>query len=185
LPIIEGVEDLSPPTASAVAQRALVLGAMVAVGFDDSAEEWRAWLSDVGLAGTLSGAERSFFEKEPSDQERIDATWLEECLQVLLWGLSLVELDHFARCDEDLVRRLPHAGTQADVQDFIASARLRPFEEIYQQCDLLYRLHWVARHLDARELPRELSEEVVRERHRAINWLTGVETDWDEVATDT
>jgi hypothetical protein len=185
LPLIEDPKDLSPPDAQSVARRALVLAAMVAVGFDDSIEDWRAWLHDVGLADSLSACERRFFHGNPSDQDKTNATWLAECVQVLLWGLGLAELDHFRSHDGDPSARMPHGGSRQDVTGFLMAAQLRPFADIYLECDLLYRLHWVTRHTSLSEVRSRLDDEIIRERHKAINWLAGVEADWDEVTTDT
>ena len=48
-----------------------------------------------------------------------------------------------------------------------------------------YCLHWAARNARLGGRPVTYDEGVVRERHKAINWLAGVEADWDEVPTDT
>ena len=68
---------------------------------------------------------------------------------------------------------------------FIASAALRPFEEIYRQADLHYRLHWAARNarLTGAEFP--VTEGFIRERRKALDWVIGVEPDWDEIPSDT
>ena len=67
----------------------------------------------------------------------------------------------------------------------MASAQLRPFEELYAQADLHYRLHWAARQarLDGTEFP--VPEMTVEMRRRALDWIIGVPEDWDDISTDT
>ena len=118
-----------------------------------------------------------------TEQEKIDAQWLVECMQSLAWCLGLAPLEHFKDCDDDLASKFPDPFT--DPTDFIASASLRPFWEIYQQADIHYRLHWAARNasLSGTEFP--VREGFLRERRRALDWVIGVETDWDGVPSDT
>jgi hypothetical protein len=71
---------------------------------------------------------------------------------------------------------------------FIAEAKLRPFAQVLDQADLIYRYHWAV--VDARiknkPSPAGLEPGVVQERHHALNWLLGyMHQDWDEVSTDT
>lgn len=50
-----------------------------------------------------------------------------------------------------------------------------------------YRLHWAAIDLRIKERSSEkINEEIIRERHRALNWLIRyLNQDWDDVSTDT
>lgn len=109
-------------------------------------------------------------------------TWLSEAAQSLAWCLGLVELDHFKHCDDDLAEKIPF---KVDPSEFISNSRLRPIAEIQQQVDLLYRLHWYARNCRLTGSECELSESIISERRKAIDWAYGVEKDWDEVPADT
>ena len=53
--------------------------------------------------------------------------------------------------------------------------------------DFYYRLHWAAIELRIKGKKSELLDEgVIRERHRALNWLIGyLNQEWDDVTTDT
>jgi len=184
LPLIEEASALAPPLAGDVARRILVLGCVIGVGYDADRRFLIEYLKSNALWDSASARERALLAKERvSRQERIDATWLTECVQVLAWGLRLVELDHFRPCDEDLASHVP--TPRESPARFLADARLRPFDDVYRQCDLLYCLHWAAREDRLRGRSGRLDEGVIRERHRAIGWLAGVEADWDEVPTDT
>jgi len=184
LPLIEDLADLTPPTADEVARRILVLSAQIAISYGAERPALIEYLKSHALWEAASQRERALLEKERyTPQEEIDATWLTECVQVLAWGLGFVQLDPFRACDPDLASHVP--TPRASPAEWIAAARLRPFEEIYGQCDLLYCLHWAVREAQRHGEPPPVDGGVILERHRAINWLAGVERDWDEVTTDT
>ena len=183
LPFIEDPEELRPISAQEVARRSLVLGYMIGIGYRQPGNRLKAHLEKWGLYESTSSAERALLEKEEySEKEIVDATWLTECVQSLAWGLGMAELDHFRRCDNDLGPKFP---IMADPSNFIAAARLRGFKEIYFQSDLLYRLHWASRDDLFHGRSAKLDEGLIRERRKAMDWMLGLETDWDEVPSDT
>lgn len=53
--------------------------------------------------------------------------------------------------------------------------------------DYYYRLHWAAIELRIKEKENSIvNEEIIMERHFALNWLIGyLNDDWDNVKTDT
>ena len=137
-------------------------------------------MKDFSLVPHASAHELDMLGRQKhTEQERIDATWMTECMQSFAWCLGLADLDHRKFCDDDLADCFP--APYEDPSVFIASATLRPFEEIYRQADLHYRLHWAAR--GARDAT--LSESLIRERRKALDWVIGVEADWDEVPGNT
>jgi hypothetical protein len=183
LPFIEAPEELRPVSAHDVARRSLVLGYMIGIGFRQPGSRLKAQVEKWGLYQSTSSAERMLLDKEEySQQEIVDATWLTECVQSLAWGLGLAELDHFRGCDNDLGPKFP---IMSDPAGFIAGARLRDFEDIYYQSDLLYRLHWASRDDRMHGRAATLDEGLIRERRKAMDWMLGVEADWDEVPSDT
>ncbi|WP_367873109.1 DUF4272 domain-containing protein [Luteolibacter sp. Populi] len=184
LPTLEEEEDLSPPSAVDVARRCVILNHVIGIGFGGDAGELCAAVKQYDLFDAASEHERKLLESAThTQQELIDATWWIECVQSLAWCLGLAELPHLREADEDLASKFPAPYT--DPAAFIASAALRPFEEIYREADLHYRLHWATRaaRLGGPEVP--LGEGLIRERRKALDWVIGVETDWDEVPGDT
>jgi len=183
LPYIEDAKELTPSSAQDVARRSIVLGYMIGIGYRQPSARLKAELRKWSLYPFTSAKEKEILEKsEFTQQEIVDATWQTECVQALAWGLGLAELDHFSSCDDDLGPKFP---ILCDPTDFIAASKLRPFEEIYFASDLLYRLHWASR--DDRMSGRaiRLNEEMIAERRKAVDWMLGVERDWDEVPSDT
>lgn len=184
LPVIEAIEDLNPQDARSVAIRSVVLSYVIGIGFNADPRKLEASLQQFGLYDYASAQEQELLSRPVhSQQEKINATWLTECVQSLAWCMGLVELDSFRRCDDDLATHFPRAYT--DPRGFIEKAALRPIDEIYQQVDIHYRLHWAAR--EARLMRKEstLDEGLIKERRKALDWVIGVEADWDNIPLDT
>ena len=186
LPLLDSLEDVSPMPAADVARRALVLCRFAAIGYGGPAEELTTGLKEYGLWDAASTRERTLLESGNfTEQNIIDFTWRTEAIQALAWTLGLVELDPHRYCDDDLASNFP----EANADSFIASSSLKPIDEIQKQADLLYRMHWCARNRGrggeslSQDLP--FSESVIRERRQAVDWVYGVEPDWDEVPLDT
>jgi len=183
LPEIEPREELHAQDARSVAIRCVVLSHVIGIGFGGSAARLKALLEEFDLYQHASPTEQDLLSREQhSQQERVDTTWLTECVQSLAWCLDLVDLDPFQRCDDDLANHFPPPST--DPRDFISKATLRPFDEIYQQADLHYRLHWAARNGRLMGQHCRVSEELIGERRKALDWVIGIAS-WDEIPDST
>ncbi|MEL6525849.1 MAG: DUF4272 domain-containing protein, partial [Chloroflexota bacterium] len=67
-------------------------------------------------------------------------------------------------------------------------ARLRPKSEILDALDLHFRYHWalVDAELYGNKAPAGLIQDVVYQRHYALNWMLDIHGQaWDAVTTDT
>jgi hypothetical protein len=65
------------------------------------------------------------------------------------------------------------------------SAQLRALDEIRQECDTLYMLHWsaVESHLSGQKT--RIALPIVSYRRHAAEWIAGTADEWDEVPLDT
>jgi hypothetical protein len=135
----------------------------------------------------LSPKERRFIENgAPSKQDQVDFSWQYECVHVFLWALqahaALAKPDEICPVKDDMaaIKKIAPA-------DFVAKARLRPAAEILDMADLYYRLDWAAVELRVKgQKSDRIDESIIRERHRALNWLIRyLNQDWDDVTTDT
>lgn len=184
LPLLEPVEVLQPQGARSVAIRCIVLSHVIGIGFGADIGRLKASLEEFALFEYASAREQGLLSRsEHSQQEKVNATWLIECVQSLAWCLGLVELDPFRRCDDNLASHFPRPF--ADPRRFISEATLRPLNEIYQQVDLHYRLHWAARNARLMKRPSTVEEGMISERRKALEWVIGPEQDWDEIPLDT
>ncbi len=140
-------------------------------------------LKDFELWDSVTYKEKRLLEASDISKEEVNScSWITESIQALAWCLGLVDLDHYKNCDDDLAQKLPF---KVDPKDFINSSNLRPIDEIQKQSDLLYRMHWYATHakLNGKDCP--YNERVVYERRKAIDWVYGVEEEWEDVPMDT
>jgi hypothetical protein len=184
LPLLQSIEELRPQDARSVATRIVVLNHVIGIGFGANAGRLRASLEEFGLFKHASAGEHDLLSRsEHTQQQKLNAIWLVECVQSLAWCLGLVELDPFQRCDDDLASHFPRPFT--DPREFISQASLRPLDEIYQQADLHYRLHWAARNARLMGQQSRLEEGLISERRKALDWVIGAEADWDENPLDT
>lgn len=184
LPLIESIDDLTAQDARSIATRIVVLNHVIGIGFGADTGRLKTALEEFALFERASAREQEMLGRSGhSQQEKINATWLTECVQTLAWCVGLVELDPFRRCDDDLASHFPRPFT--DPRQFISGATRRPLEEIYQQADLHYRLHWAARNARLTGHNCPVDEGLISERRKALDWVIGVEQDWDEIPLDT
>ncbi|MBS1660419.1 MAG: DUF4272 domain-containing protein, partial [Bacteroidetes bacterium] len=120
-------------------------------------------------------------------QERVDALWRYESLNVLLWALGLVEelVYPSSVCDFGGITKLLVQNERARVESLVD---VREISVVLDELDKAYRMHWAC--VDARiqqqEPGGELDSSVVYERHYALKWLTRYrDQDWDRVTPDT
>lgn len=183
LPTIEEMDEVTLRSAQDVAGRLSALAYVIGLGFGAKGSDLSEQLQKYDLVPFVSEREKSLLSEEViDDQDKVDMSWQTECAQALAWCIGLVELDHFQHCDDDLAQKIPF---KTDPSDFIRSAKLRPIAEIQEQSDLLYRMHWYAKNCRLTGRDCDLSESIISERRKAIDWVYGVEEDWDEVPMDT
>jgi hypothetical protein len=189
LPVVEDEKQIKPRTAQEVAERSIATVICCVKGETQGKDKALIdeLVQDFGASGYFSPKEAAFIKNpNPGRQELIDFAWRYECLHVFLWALGLNETlkPPNAICDVKhdvgLIRKL-------GPKDFIAKAKLRPMSEILDMADLYYRLHWAAIELRLKSQKSDkLDEGIIRERHRALNWLIRyMNQSWDDVTTDT
>jgi hypothetical protein len=175
-------------SARKTAERLLLVTATCRVASDGSRRKAvRAWLKKEGVWNSASPSERRFLEAARSTaKERIDFSWKAEAQYFLAWALGLVGELQSPSAQTSARIELPKTGEPAD--GFLKRAKLRPAAEIEAATEALYQAHWSCRDAQRKRSaePHGYDIEVVQERHRAANWLTGSgNADWDNVATDT
>jgi len=183
LPQIESINEVKPRTAQDIAGRLSALAYVIGLGFDAKGKDLLEHLGQYNLMSYVSEYEKGLLRQEAiGEQDKINMSWLTESAQALAWCIGLAKLDHSTHCDDDLAQKIPF---KAEPKEFIQKAKLRPIAEIQEQSDLLYRMHWYAKKCGLTGQECELSEGIVSERRKAIDWAYGVEKDWDEVPMDT
>lgn len=185
LPLVESLAELRPKSPSQVAARATAAGYVAAVCFGAPADKVRKDLDRFALWDHLSAEEQALIvNPEVSAQSTSFHSWLIESIQFMAWGLGIATLDHFTPCSDTLASQFPKAGTDPSL--FIANAQLRPLDELLQEVDTLYMLHWFAveANLTGRYDERIVLPRISFRRH-AADWMVGVVDGWEEVPLDT
>ena len=181
-------DDFQPgprKTAQEIARRAIILRCVVGHG-QFAPDEVSSWLTREGLWDEVSPAERSLFAAENlTEQQRIDATWRSEALQVMLWSIG--RLDALPPLTEAvkpaaLLSLTPavHTGTRT----FIETAVLRSRDEIDGELDAIIHAHAKIRDQRTRRIHKAPATipGVVLERQWALEWIENFDdVPWDEV----
>ena len=162
-------------------------------GLSTNAPRWKVleWIDTSGLRQELTRDELAFISApDPSEKQVINYSWQAERLVVLLWALGLIDNlpDADEQCDPSIFRECIPPFNGQSVEWFIANAKLRAEDELWEMAETLLDLHWQARDskLNGRSSREAVDIEIVQERHHAINWVTGYcGLPWDEITTDT
>ncbi len=173
-----------------VAERAIVLYCVVESSDSDDRVELRDWLKTEKLWSAVSPIEKKLFGKgKITQQQIINASWRVEALETIVWSLNLLPTvtPSTDQCDPSQIKAL-FPFFLGDTKDFLSQSKLRTDEEIEKTLEEIYEQHWKVRDamLNHKDTPDNLDSGVIKEKHHALNWVTGYEElDWDNVSTDT
>jgi hypothetical protein len=186
-PAVAGYKERCPRTAKQIAVRAIILQGVVAVGAGVDPAPVIAWLRSQRLWRSVTPEEKSFLSRStPSKTQCMKFAWHMEAEWALLWAIGYVaSLGLPTRpCDSrKLVDEIiPPLGS--DLDEFVASARLRTPGELLAEDDRTYNL-WCHAQKARRDnkLPHDLNWGVLYERRYAFEWLDGMQA-WDDVTCD-
>lgn len=188
LPVIEDSAEAKKRTTEEIAHRtiAVVIAAVKGEGLDQATVD--SLVKKYGAEKFFSPEEIVFIKDvSPTQADRIKFSWRYECAWVLLWSLGYVDTltKPEGICD---VPKLVGILRDRDTAQFIKDAKPRPFDQILDQADLIYRYHWATTdaRINSHPAPSKLEGGVVQERHYTLNWLIGyMDQEWDDISTDT
>jgi hypothetical protein len=155
---------------------------------EKTSKEMIEYFKKYDLWEAVSPEERKYLEKaNKTPKDNNPMSWRIENLNVLLWALGNFDTLSFPTtiCDFSSYNNLP--DLENDPTEWISKAKLRDGEEILNETDLIYRIHWATREggLNGEPIPAGLNEDIIMERHFALNWLTMYAANWDDITTDT
>ncbi len=174
-----------------VADRALVMNALLQIYFGAPTNIIDAWITSNDLRASLSRRESQILRKsstELSQQEKVDLYWYMESLWTLVWAGALIPDIPIAQpVGDDLASLLPNLQIGENAARFRGGFSLRPFHETYQMLDLYYRAHWYARDGQLRGYDTGVFDiDVIMERRKALEWICDRQVaDWDETPDHT
>lgn len=146
-------------------------------------------LRKFGVERHLTDNERELLQDEnPAGQAAVNIAWQYEAYWALIWALGLVEsLDFPDRiCDCDYAIQV--VSECDSFEEFYRKTAMRSREEIMDEADKIYRLHWacVNNRINGQEAPAGMNESIVVERRRGLFWMIGrFDEAWDDISMDT
>ncbi|CAN5378966.1 hypothetical protein BH11PSE11_BH11PSE11_26370 [soil metagenome] len=205
LPLIESDEEVLLRSPDDVWRRMLALWAVTQSQHPAQRAFVQAYLQQHGMNSWLSTREQQLvkgnggeaaaidaagYAAEPATESATESAAAAESLFFIAWCAGVIkriEMPSQESSLKPLTAMLPQA-----IEDDCAlrqAIRLRSKDDIMSWADLLYRLHWAARHarLSHRPTPGNLNHCVLESWHKAVNWMIRYEDedDWDRVGTDT
>lgn len=189
LPPTDDYREASFRDQQSIASRCIILSALVLVGrHEKTTSQAVGYFKKYNLWNEVSPKERNYLLKSlRSKDDDLNMIWKVEDVNVLLWALGEIDSLTFPNkeCRSADFKTIPSFG--ADPAKWINKARIRNTEDILNETDLIYRMHWATEDasLSGVAAPARLNGDVVEERHYALNWLTMYEREWDDITTDT
>lgn len=180
-PALRGIE--------AIRGRMSVLNALVNISFQAPIAVIREWLVQENLLAYLSPEEAAILAKsneQLTEQELTNLRWSLEALWAMMWATHMVpELDPVKWCGDNMASLLPDLEQGQDNEKLARLRTVRPATELYRMLDYYYRLHWYC--VDERLHGRAatVSESLVVERRKALEWIYNSQYEWDDVEMST
>ncbi|MBG9794532.1 hypothetical protein ABD76_19345 [Paenibacillus dendritiformis] len=203
IPVLESLPQLPPvaacqwKTQEDIARRAVALLIVIQYACDvtqggdleESKEFVMRMLRKFDVEDQVTEKERKLLQDaEPAEQEAVNIVWQYEAYWPLLWALGLVDSldfpDHICDCEY----AIEAVSRCESFEEFYGKTALRGREEIMDEADKIYRLHWacVDSRIHGKEAPAGMNESIVMERRRGLFWMAGCdEEDWDHIPMDT
>jgi hypothetical protein len=195
LPVIEDSRQAKIKTIDQIAKRAICTLITIQYACDilheeateDNKEFWLGLLENYKVKKELTKKEKFIFSGKCTAKDATAMTWKYEAYWVLVWAMGFVDEleypDGICDCDE----AIQIIQSRKTYKEFLDDAKMRSEMEILDQADLIYRLDWacVDARINQQQVPANLNDDVVVERHMALNWLIGYDDDWDNVSIDT
>lgn len=187
LPVVEDEITIKPRSSEEIAERAIALVISAVKGETNDQQLVDSLIERYSAKQLFTPGELAFItNRSPTQQQSIDFAWQYECVHVLLWSLGHIEKLQPPNqlcdvpTDTSIIRALGR-------QKLSSTAHPRSLSEILDQADYYYRLHWAVIELRLNgKTSEKANEEIIGERHKALNWLIRyMDQDWDDITTDT
>jgi len=188
LPVVEDEVAILPRQPEEIAGRCIAIAICAVKGESNDNELVQELTQQFDASVLFSPNEKVFIENaHPTQQELIDHAWSYEVLHVLLWSLGYIDALKPPNELCDVPSDVSTIRDTGGVAGLTKSAEPRSMSELLDAADLYYHLHWSVIQLRIEEKSSDsLDESIIRERHRALNWLIRyLDQKWDYITTDT
>ncbi len=186
LPILD---DPKIRTLEEIKGRISVMNAVINIAFEAPTHVIRDWIIEHKLTKYLSESEQLIINKPNphlSEFEINSMMWYLESLWALMWVVEMIDnLSINKPVGDNMVNLLPNLEEEENNNKIIAIEKLRSELEIYTKLDYYYRLHWHCIDNRNRGIKSKVSEGVVYERRKALEWVFNSDSQWDSVEMST
>jgi hypothetical protein len=111
----------------------------------------------------------------------IDFSWYQESLYAMLWAVNIIKEMKFPSEESSISNYLQFLPPDKKVKVFLKELRLKGTEDIIQELDFYYNLHWIVKREN-----KGLNKSVVFERRKSLEWIVDSSiTDWDNIYLST
>lgn len=174
-PKIRSLEDIKG--------RISIMNAVINIAFEAPTHKIKNWIIKHKLTKYLSESEQLIIDK-PNDHlnnfELNSMMWYLESLWALMWVVEMIGgLDAKEKVDDNMASLLPDLETEEDNSKIDRIQSLRSELEIYTMLDYYYRLHWYVTDSRINGVKSKLTEGVIYERRKALEWVLNRDCDWD------
>jgi Domain of unknown function (DUF4272) len=169
--------------------RISVMNAVINIAFEAPTHIIKNWLIQNKLTKHITESEQLIIDK-PNDHlnnfELNSMMWYLESLWALMWVVDMIPLLEFSeKVGDNMVSLLPNLENEENNDKILAIKKMRTELEIYTMLDYYYRLHWLTVDNRINGIKSKLTEGVIYERRKALEWVLNKDLDWDSVPMDT
>jgi Domain of unknown function (DUF4272) len=169
--------------------RISIMNAVINIAFEAPTHEIKNWIIKQKLTKYLSESEQLIIHK-PNDHlnnfEINSMMWYLESLWALMWVVEMIEtLDAKDPVGDNMAQLLPNLEQEEDNQKINQVSKLRTELEITTMLDYYYRLHWYCVDNRINGVKSKLTEGVIYERRKALEWVYNRDSQWDNVEMST
>jgi Domain of unknown function (DUF4272) len=169
--------------------RISIMNAVINIAFEAPTHIIKNWIIEQKLTKHLAESEQLIIDK-PNDHlnnfELNSMMWYLESLWALMWVVEMIEtLNPSDKIRDDMASQLPNLENEEGNEKIMAVNILRSEIEIYTMLDYYYRLHWYCVDSRINGVKIKLTEGVIYERRKSLEWVFNRAYSWDNVQMDT
>jgi len=185
------IDNISIKNIQEIGKRIIQLYGLIGLSLSKiNSDKVKQWLLNNDLFISLSEKEQEYFQRYKSNgltkKEITSLSWLRECLYTLMWCTEIVSELPYPSNESELDKYLYLIPPNVNISEFLQNLRIRNHNEIINQTDLHYCLHWLIRSDLSNSLLLNFQPkiDVIIERRKAFEWLITMDV-WDDISLDT
>jgi len=189
---LPGVTIGIPRSSKEVAQRLNILSIFLAISDDKNSQSFFVkYIDEIGMTPFLTEKEKRILTVlNLTSQEEIDLSWCRESIYTLAWCLGLFPTMQIPINEADINPLFMLLPPEINIESFIRDSILINQDQLVEECEFYYALHWAKRHPEGWAFLQKLgfrkfNMSIIIERRRALEWVIDSNIDWDEVELNT